>query len=542
MHAMHRSAGIVFLTGAIILGGCGYSTEGAPDGGSSQAGDANLGSDSDAGAAESDFSVTPETPRVNARVTAVATLDVSVERSGGFDDPIVISATNLPAGVSANEITLDSGSDSGVIEIDARGGAAGELADVTLVATSGELTRTADIELLLVGEPGALDDSFGDEGLKDIPLSAGPLAEALVLESGEMFAAGAVDGAAELFVANIQNDAELDQDFGDEGIATIDIAPHHTEDEANAPLLARQSDGHILVATRIDVSGSEEGIALARLTPEGELDTSFAGGGVVSYGGGSSTFEPRAIDVADDDSFAVAGSTGDGDGGQDVLVLRFSGEGLFDQDFGDSGRATFDTGSDSDRARSIAFVGGEKLVVGVQAGFDEDGRALRVLADGTIDGDFGDAGVVELSGFQARPLAAGPSGDGLLLAGFFLSNPLDEDPRASFWRVEGDGSSDSRLGADLPDYASTSLRQLVIVDDSRAVGVGGASGGPDGASAWLLAGAAGDALDEEFGDDGISLIPREEAGTPLGAGVREPHWLVAAVPTPSGLGLLRIWL
>ena len=69
---------------------------------------------------------------------------------------------------------------------------------------------------------------------------------------------------------------DLDPTFGQGGIALVDYGGHD-----NGEALAVQPDGKILVGGKASFPGSDA-VGVARLNPDGSLDTSFGHGGRIS--------------------------------------------------------------------------------------------------------------------------------------------------------------------------------------------------------------------------------------------------------------------
>jgi uncharacterized delta-60 repeat protein len=103
-------------------------------------------------------------------------------------------------------------------------------------------------------------------------------------------------------VARYLTDGSLDPSFGAGGLVTTHLSGPGGEDEARA--VAIQSDGRIIVAGE-----SDNHLALARYTTDGNLDPSFGIGGLVTsdWSGGA-----EAMVVDSNDSFVVLFGSKDG--------------------------------------------------------------------------------------------------------------------------------------------------------------------------------------------------------------------------------------
>lgn len=168
-------------------------------------------------------------------------------------------------------------------------------------------------------------------------------AEGRVLAGGSE-AAGSHD-EPELLVARLEGGGVFDQGFGDKGIAQVHLPADRSEVGGIAPL----ADGKILLVGR-SASYDRDGIVVARLQADGELDQSFGAAGVVTLHPLSERRPLRrkastAIAIDADDRIVVsevmyprAASTTGGS----VALARLQPNGRLDQSFGKGGMAVWD--------------------------------------------------------------------------------------------------------------------------------------------------------------------------------------------------------
>jgi hypothetical protein len=83
----------------------------------------------------------------------VATLPVSITRTGGFTGPVSVTAESLPGGVTAGGITIPAGSTTGALEIVAAAPGAAATATVTVRASGTGVTAQTGTFALTVREP-----------------------------------------------------------------------------------------------------------------------------------------------------------------------------------------------------------------------------------------------------------------------------------------------------------------------------------------------------------------------------------------------------
>ena len=222
-----------------------------------------------------------------------------------------------------------------------------------------------DFALVRYTSGGALDTTFNSTGRVTTAMgSSHDQATSLAIQSdGKIVVAGyAWNGSNYDFaVARYTAAGALDTTFGTSGKTTFFIGTGN--DHGQSVLV--QGDGKIVVAGyATDASGT--GVAMARLTSTGSLDTSFATGGrrFVSAGGSDSYGYAGALQL--DGKLVVAGSVWNG-ADWDMLAFRFNADGTSDTSFGTGGYVQTDLGAGSDVAYSAALQGDGRIVLGGQA-------------------------------------------------------------------------------------------------------------------------------------------------------------------------------
>ncbi|MBL9133011.1 MAG: hypothetical protein JNG86_17510, partial [Verrucomicrobiaceae bacterium] len=240
---------------------------------------------------------------------------------------------------------------------------------------------------------GALDSSFGVAGKVIISLSTDAdfgrsvavLADGNILVAGEMRPSGG--GSTNFFVARLTPGGALDSSFGSGGAVTTDVAG------ANDTVLTMklQADGKMVVAGFASTAGNNN-FALVRYNPNGTLDTSFNGTGIVSTdinGGGDD--QAFGLMIQGDGKLVAAGHANS----NMVCVVRYTTGGVLDTTFSIDGKHAFQTGTFS-RGHAVAQqADGAVVVVGTsQNGGPGDFLVARLQANGTPDPVFGGAGKV----------------------------------------------------------------------------------------------------------------------------------------------------
>jgi uncharacterized delta-60 repeat protein len=347
--------------------------------------------------------------------------------------------------------------------------------------------------------PGDLDLHFGTEGVATAVFSGGAFATAVAVQpDGAIVAVGATagrSGTGEFAVARFLPDGSLDPSFGDAGLVKTAIRGGHG-DEARS--VAIQPNGRIVVAG----TDSWERFAVVRYLPDGSLDPSFAGDGIVrtDFQAGDDIAWDVALQL--DGRIVAVGGAGYGQVGFELA--RYRRDGSPDRSFGTGGRVTLRYRGAN--ARSVAIQVDGRIVV---SGYNMWGLAVaRFKSDGSLDRSFADRGVLEpptpmVGGFA---LAVQPNGR-IVVAG-------DHDIfEVAVVRLLADGRYDGSFGEDgiaIADLGSgeQTFIGLALQPDGRIVAVahvGPHEGGTPADWQAVVARFRRDgSLDATFGDGGLA--------------------------------------
>ncbi len=315
-----------------------------------------------------------------------------------------------------------------------------------------EARRDRDFGLLRVTPDGALDTSFGEDGLARVDFG-GPI---------DVFPSGADDGAYDLALvpdgivvvglvgafraphtgmARLDLDGNLDASFGDGGLATRDWGRDSFGTDVTVA-----GDGSLFVGATYDNGGERtQDVAMLRFASDGTLDAGYGRGddapGVVLHRGR----EDEAIDVhAIDGARWVLG-------GPFFRVTRILPSGDQDPDFGDAGWFELDDGVESFGYAMAATPGGGALIVGVREAPEGNRgifRFVRLDASGRLDAAFGvvdvdpeiDMGLLPASIGAARGLVLDDAGGFLVYA--------DATFTPGLFRFDASGAPDPSWGED----------------------------------------------------------------------------------------------
>ncbi len=224
---------------------------------------------------------------------------------------------------------------------------------IILVGTDGDLFVTRH------NTNGALDNSFDGNGILSWNVGANAIAYSVTIQpDGAILVTGSGNDEKDIVIGRILANGQLDTTFDGDGYTIIDL--QSKIDTAMKVLL--QSDLKIIVAGYTEVSKNDEDIVILRLLPNGSLDSSFGSAGKTIVSTGAN--EDRIYDALLDRSgrILLAGHTGL-KSNADSLVARISPDGTVDTSFGKNGVAIVAAGSANDELHGLALEPDGKIFV-----------------------------------------------------------------------------------------------------------------------------------------------------------------------------------
>jgi uncharacterized delta-60 repeat protein len=268
---------------------------------------------------------------------------------------------------------------------------------------------------------GALDTTFATLGKLTRPIDLGGarndvLSAVAIQADGKIVAVGTADtsssGASAFVVLRFNANGTLDTSFGNFGRQVISFGSFG---RANAVAIDRF--GRIVVAGTANPFGDND-FAVARLTPSGQLDTSFDGDGIrtvaIDIHGDSADDEATAVAIDAQGRIVLGGFADSGGSDFDFAVVRLTTNGSLDTTFDGDGKQTvaFNLGdgglTNADFARSLAIDKAGRIVIAGTAftgGFGSVMAVARLTPGGKLDTTF--------------------SGDGKQTVAFDLPHPID---------------------------------------------------------------------------------------------------------------------
>ena len=184
-----------------------------------------------------------------------------------------------------------------------------------------------------------------------------------------------------LQAARYNTDGSLDSSFGNGGTLTLNLPQSFAAADA-----VLQADGKLMIAGTF----SNGNFGLVRLLPDGALDPSFDGDGVVI-----SAFPGvcRSVVILGDGRIVVGGRQA-----ANLALARYLPNGSLDVTFGTGGLATADSGTDETVAQLVVLPNGKLLAAGSTLNGQGNGidfLLARFQPDGSLDTSFGSAGFLK---------------------------------------------------------------------------------------------------------------------------------------------------
>lgn len=242
---------------------------------------------------------------------------------------------------------------------------------------------------------------------------------------GSLVMAGYGGSGAYSVLARMTVSGAPDQTFGSVGLAIYNFSVN-LSDELHA--IVRMSDGRFVACGQMGGTGTD--FVVARFTSDGVLDLSFnMGAGYIDTTfltagvAGDQIDVCNAIAVQADGKIVTAGYTTE-TGPEHVALVRYNADGTLDGNFGSGGRLDIDASSgptgDSSAQALLIQPDGKLLVAGNAEGpSNSDFLVLRLNSDGSLDQVFGDHGIARnsIGGFDvANAMVLQPDGR-IVLAG-----------------------------------------------------------------------------------------------------------------------------
>lgn len=212
-------------------------------------------------------------------------------------------------------------------------------------------TSNRDFALLRLTSTGSLDTNFGDQGkvITSVGNSDDEISALVAVEDGGILVAGSASGTngRVMVLARYLENGQLDSGFADQGLSLIGIGK-----DVLAQGMVLNADGDIIVSGSY-TDGESIAVVLAGFDSDGQLDQSFGEYGVATTAYTGAISEGYGLFQAQDGSLFVAGSVG-AEGERAAALYHFSAQGIADTSFGESGVLVSEISPEDDVLYSLA--------------------------------------------------------------------------------------------------------------------------------------------------------------------------------------------
>ena len=256
----------------------------------------------------------------------------------------------------------------------------------------------SDISTVRYNADGSLDSTFGNGGIVSTRISAtlDDVGTAVTVQpDGKIIVGGytALSSADRVWaIMRYETNGALDTTFGTNGISTLAFGVDRDQGSA----VGLQSTGKIIQAGWDQTGNSDWDFAVARWTTSGALDTTFGTSGktTFNFSAGDNTLYAMAIQA--DDNISVGGYAP----GKNSAIARLTANGALDSTFGTGGKVTMAVSAGDDQISAIALDADENIIVTGEYNTGGSNTGLyvrRLLPNGTLDTTFGTSGTTTLS-------------------------------------------------------------------------------------------------------------------------------------------------
>jgi uncharacterized delta-60 repeat protein len=271
----------------------------------------------------------------------------------------------------------------------ARGVAVAPDGSIIVVGDAWRADYTSDVAFVRYTPAGELDPSFSGDGIQTVDLGSADIGyQTIVQPDGKAVAVAATSTYRGFETVRLNADGAPDQSFGTGGVVRTQIGDASQFDDSIALAL----DGsRIVVAGAADSGAGAGDFAVVRYLPDGQLDPTFGSGGIVVTPGPEDELI-RAVIIANAGKILVAGYVGSGATTLWLRLARYLPNGSLDSTFGGTGVVTTPIGNYAG-ALSLALEPDGKIIAGGWATAGPSFALARYNHDGSLDASFGDGGI-----------------------------------------------------------------------------------------------------------------------------------------------------
>lgn len=275
------------------------------------------------------------------------------------------------------------------------------------------VTGPADIYLARITADGAMDAGFGTGGVRLHSIGAWKdhVGDMILLPDGRFLLAGSADDTA--VVSRYFANGDPDPTFGTNGLRWLGLA----EASADVRSMRRMTDGRLTLLLTTDTS-----IHLARMLPDGALDSGFSGDGVVQVATVPGAYADACMGLDGQGNILLARKEFAGADAQ-VVIERWTVSGTLDPAFGEGGHRIINLSEYTDAPWSVVpLPNGDALFTGsTWTTANESAFVARLDPNGDLVPAYGSDGIALLpalddSSFILPSAVVQPDGS-LIMAG-----------------------------------------------------------------------------------------------------------------------------
>jgi len=354
---------------------------------------------------------------------------------------------------------------------------------IVLAGSTGQQTL-----VMRLNADGSLDHGFGGTGMVTKAVGSNSAAYAVAVQpDGKIVLAGQADSATpDIAVLRYTANGTLDPLFDNDGIKVVDLGTGES-----GAAVAVQPDGKIVVAGTKGNASTADGFVV-RLTPTGNLDSSFDGDGVADTSGKLAVKDlVGGMALGPGGTIVTCGLQDEGTH-QRLLAVRYTSTGAFDTTFDSDGVAAVTSTDDTTIATAAAVTpSGQTLCAGwLTSATSTHILVARFTDSGALDPTYngnglalsnvptnGDEGTGIAVQHDGKVVTAGLSGDGgMIVERFNKSGAMDTT-------FNGTGYVDVKV-----DGKTTMANAVLVQPDGKIVAIGGSQSSPESAVAIRLLG------------------------------------------------------
>ena len=378
---------------------------------------------------------------------------------------------------------------------------------------------------------GDLDKSFAGDGVftRDVGSFIDAAHDVELQADGKIVTAGVLD--FDVGLVRLTSGGALDKTFGGDGIVTTDLSVYQISESAAGMII--DPDGKIVVVSNVAPGpGEDQELALIRYLPNGTLDSDFDGG-VVRTPVLDASVTAKGIARQSDGKLLVVGEIES----DRILFARYHANGSLDDSFDGDGLRIWTPGTEFASVEDVLVQSDGRILA---VGFTNAPYVVRLLSGGAFDTSFGGDGIVVPQSADASLYAVRQSAGGVLAAGEDCTTaactPSAAPSDFALFRFTAAGAPDATWGTNGVVRTSFGngvdrVRDLAVQPDGRIVAAGAACPYADcdenpSMNFALARYTPTGALDTSFSGDGKTTTPID--------GVRGMHEAHAAAIQSDG--------